>query len=201
LSGGGFIAEVSSGDVIAFPTETFFAVGCDPRSKQGVDRLIELKSRPDEAGFPLIISNPTWIEQYIVEPIELRRLRLNLQQKFWPGPLTIVFATNEKAQKEIQSAVFGPEFSLAVRLSPLTIAHQTAEAFGGAVISTSANPRGQAPRKTAVEVRDYFPELRIVEAECGGAAKPSTIVDLRKLPLRVLRDGEISAAEVLAVAV
>lgn len=189
------IPELAPDSVLAFPTETFFAVGCDPRSRKAVDKLIELKSRPDEAGFPLIISSADWLDRYIVESAEAKTLRLGLQRKFWPGPLTIVFETNKAAVDEIHPAVFGPGQSLAVRLSPDPVAVEIARRFGGAVISTSANPRGLPPQKTASAVREYFPDLEVVDAPCGEAAKASTIVDVRRLPPAVLREGPISKAE------
>lgn len=189
------VPELASDSVIAFPTETFFAVGCDPRCRIAVDKLIELKSRPDEAGFPLIISSAEWLERYIVELPETKALRISLQQKFWPGPLTIVFETNQAAADEIHPAVFGPGRSLAVRLSPDPVAVEIARRFGGAVISTSANPRGLPPQKTASAVQEYFPDLAVVDAPCGGAAKASTIVDVRRVPPAVLREGPISKAE------
>ena len=191
------IPELKPGDVIAFPTETFFGIGCSPESEDGVNRLIELKSRPEDAGFPLIITGPEWIEKYIAESDDMQVIRLRLQQKFWPGPLTIVFSGNEEAKSRIRPEVFGPGFSLAVRVSPDPIAQALAATFGGALISTSANPRGKQPQKTAARVKDYFPKIPIIDGPCGGATKPSSIVDVRSWPLKILREGEVMREQIL----
>ena len=191
--------SIKPGEVVSFPTETFFALGCDPRDRAGVDLLIELKSRPEEAGLPLIIADAGWIEQFIASETEpLRKVRLHLQQQFWPGPLTIVFPVNAAGQQTIRPEVFGPGSSLAVRVSPDPVAREIARAAGGAVISTSANPRGLPPRKSAAEVSRYFPSIQVIGGECGGAAKPSTIIDLRTLPPKILREGEIPGSLILS---
>jgi L-threonylcarbamoyladenylate synthase len=192
-----------SGQLIIFPTETVVGLGCAADDQIAVQRLVEIKDRPLDAGFPLIIADGSQLEQMIAaESDAVRSARQALMRNFWPGPLTLVFAANEATIGQIAAPVFGRDYSLAVRVSSLPVARALAKSARAPLIATSANPRGNPPAKTYAEATSYFPNLFCVAEgffEGAGSASanllPSTIVDVRQLPFAVLREGAISRSE------
>lgn len=205
---------LATGKIVIYPTETFFGLAVDPCNKDAVDALLDIKSRDINAGIPLIAANVHSIDRLIdLESDEIKARRQVLQDKFWPGPLTIVFAASEYAKQIIASGVFGPDSTLAVRVSSLTVARELASfSPSGLITSTSANPKGLPPASSVQEATAYFSDFYVFDKDCAGKEEreqssdqlqvpkknlvPSTLVKTTKLPFEILREGAISASDV-----
>lgn len=199
-----FAAEraLKSGQVIAYPTETFYGLGADPWNDRAVDLLLELKSRPLAQGLPLILAKGNILEAWIGEESEaVREKRRRLQSVFWPGPLTLVISLSDAAKARFAQGVLGPDGSLAVRFSSNQTAVELAKLAGGAITATSANPKALPPANSAKEAKEYYPGLCIVRDNEADAAspsadkKPSTLIDVRSLPFCLLREGAVGNEE------
>ncbi len=193
--------RVLAGEVVAYPTETFFGLAVLPDRPAAVEQLIVLKSRLDGAGVSLIIDSADYVEKVIArEERAVRDARLLLQERFWPGPLTMVVATDVRMQSTLAPQIFGPDQTLALRVSPHPAAAALAKAAGGAITATSANPKGLPPPEVASLVREYFPELPIFDPlletlKGDKSMSASTILDVTALPFSVLRVGALAPAE------
>ena len=194
------------GEPVIYPTETYFALGVDPRNDLAVSMLTRDKARTVGAGFPLIIAESGWIDRFIdVETPAQKLRRLSIIHKFWPGPLSLVFTVRFELRSCFAPGVLGPEGSLAVRVSSEPLASELALGLGGAIISTSANPRGAKPPVTRSEAHGYFPNVFVVGDLSGIGrdpkvpALPSTLLDLRGDELVILRPGPISLLEIARV--
>ncbi len=170
-------AELRSGTVVAFPTETFYALGADPRSPEAVAEVFRLKGRPADRRLPWIAASRAQVEAVCVFP-EAAAL---LADRCWPGPVTLVLPLRAAGADTV-----------AVRVSSHPFARALAAALGHPVISTSANPTGAPPLTTAAEVRDAFAgrgaeSLRILDGGRTPGGEPSVIVDATGESPRVLR--------------
>ncbi len=162
------IERLVAGEVIGYPTETFYGLAVDPSNKSAVRKLLELKNRSLTEGIPLIAKDSSLVDSLVLDLNDLvRERRLSLQSSFWPGPLTIVFETNSYARDIISDGVFGPQKTLAVRVSSLELALELARNSPiGFITSTSANPRGESPPSSVEEVK--APEKEVVTAQLSG---------------------------------
>lgn len=195
------IRRLRAGALLLYPTETVWGLGCDPRSDSGVERLLDLKGRIDGAGLILVIDSAHLVDAWIGdEAPEARVIRQKILARFWPGPLTVIINTNSFTQKLFAPGVFGESSSLALRFSSHPVSGRLAAGLGGAIISTSANPKGEAPPATEEEARSYFPNLDFVcdNSSTPSHSLPSTLLDVRSLPFRVLREGAIPAQVLLS---
>ena len=192
------VGVLRSENLVLIPTETFYGIAADPCSEGAVGKLSGIKSRDLGAGIPLIVGSSA-VATTLSDPgpPEILELRSLLERAFWPGPLTLVVSAS--GAKQIAAAVFGPNQTLAIRVSSHPIANRLAAASGGAITATSANPHGEPPPTTYADARAYFPEMEGIDALCGGATKPSTLVLVTKLPFRILREGAITKAQLEAV--
>jgi len=160
-------------DVIAYPTEAVFGVGCDPDSETAVMRLLALKQRPVEKGLILIAANYEQLIPYIDDS------RLNDAQRAaifscWPGPVTFVFPARATTPRWLT----GRFDSLAVRVSDHPLVVELCEAYGKPLVSTSANLSGQPPCRTTAEVLTQFgASFPVVDGATGGRQNPSEIRD------------------------
>lgn len=182
-----------AGELVAYPTETFYGLAVDPRNSVAVARLLDIKGRDVGAGISLILDSALRLDQFIAsETSEIKEQRLELQARFWPGPLTLVIQPNAKARELFSPEIFAEDGSLALRQSPVVLASELAKLCGGAITATSANPRGEEPAKSAAEVQAYFPDIFVLSEYAEHGKEPSTIVDVRNLPFKILREGAIS---------
>ena len=170
------------GGVIAYPTEAVYGLGCDPSNETAVRRILELKQRPAAMGLILIAADIEQITPFI-QPLgdELRQRALNA----WPGPVTWLIPRNES----VPDWLAGSHPTIALRVSAHPLCRELCRAFGGAIVSTSANPSEQPPARTAQQVAAYFGDRLegIVAGDLGDEKQPSTIRDLASG--RVLRQG------------
>lgn len=175
------VAALRQGGVIAYPTEAVFGLGCDPFDAAAVARLFALKQRPAAQGVLLIAADFAQVEKFIgaAPAAAVARARAS-----WPGPQTWVLPRSAQTPSWLAGAHAG----IALRVTAHALAAQLCHAFGGAIVSTSANRHGQPAARTAAEVRSAFgSELAyILEGPTGGLERPT--------PIRDAIDGQIIRA-------
>ena len=162
-----------AGHVIAYPTEAVFGLGCDPSNEGAVRKLLRLKGRHESAGLVLIASDFSQLKAWIAK---VENSLINRAMQTWPGPVTWLFPRAAC----VPDYVAGTHSTVAVRITAHGPSRALCEAFGSALISTSANHTSARPARTAAEVHDYFGSglAGILEGELGGGEKPSEIRDL-----------------------
>ena len=141
-------------EVIAYPTEAVFGVGCDPDSETAVGRLLTLKP---------------YIDDSMLTPAQRETIF-----SAWPGPVTFVFP----AQPTTPRWLTGRFDSLAVRVTDHPLVVELCLAFGKPLVSTSANLTGMPPCRTTEEVLAQFGnDFPVAVGETGGRLNPSEIRD------------------------
>lgn len=159
--------------VIAYPTEAVFGLGCDPDSEQAVEALLALKKRPKDKGLILIADNYQQLLPYIDDSV-LTEEQLQHIWSFWPGPVTWVMPARQSTPEWLT----GRFTSLAVRVSDHPMVKQLCQQFGKPLVSTSANLNGQPPCRLSEEVRLQFGEdFPVLNGNVGGRDNPSEIRD------------------------
>ncbi len=163
------VTLLRSGSVLAYPTEAVFGLGCDPWNEAAVDEILRLKGRPADKGLIALAGHPDQVRAWVdCDPLAWRRA-----EKTWPGPVTWVFNA-----ARAPAWLCADDGSVAIRVSAHPPAARLALAFGGPIVSTSANPAGRAPARTHAELRRYF-ALPVMTGRLGGLDRPSRIVDAR----------------------
>ncbi|CQD36926.1 sua5 YciO YrdC YwlC family protein [Yersinia mollaretii] len=160
-------------EVIAYPTEAVFGLGCDPDSEKAVNALLTLKQRPWQKGLILIAANYEQLKPY-VDDSSLSDSQRETIFSCWPGAVTWVIP----ARTETPRWLTGSFDSLAVRVSDHPLVQQLCLQYGKPLVSTSANLSGHEPCRTDEEVRIQFgPSLPVLLGKVGGRLNPSEIRD------------------------
>jgi L-threonylcarbamoyladenylate synthase len=186
------VVALRRGDVVAYPTETFYGLGVGALDELALARLKELKGRGVEKAFSVLVVGREMLERVCEPPSPLA---LTLMERYWPGPLTLALPARPDAPEGIVL-----DGCVAVRESPNVLARSLVRAYGDPVTTTSANPAGQPPATTPAEVRAAFGQRCTVlsgGATPGGA--PSTLARVRGNRIEVLRQGAITIAPELFI--
>lgn len=160
------------GGIIAYPTESCYGLGCDPRNPRALQRLIRLKGRSTARGMLLIADRFKRLKPF-VRP--LHAADLARMQHSWPGPVTWV----APASAACPPLLTGGRPTIAVRVTAHPVAARLCRSLGMALVSTSANKSGKKPAKTAAECRRIFgARVRVIPGRIGRRRRPSTLIDL-----------------------
>lgn len=186
---------LETGGVIAYPTETVYGLGCDPFNREALERVFNLKNRKLSQSPLLLIPNTDWLLKLAqnINPLAIR-----LVEAFWPGPLTIVFS----AASDIPPWLIRDNETIALRWSSHPWIKAFLDFYQNPLVSTSANPSGKSSALSREEVGRYF-SSGIDHCVDGGTLSPSkgsTIVAIQDRDIQILRQGDVSLAELMKVA-
>lgn len=157
--------------MLAYPTEGVWGLGCLPDRPDAVRRLLNIKRRHPDKGLILIAARCEDLEPYI-QPLDGEQ-QAKLES---PGePVTWLVPADEGASTLLR----GTHATQAVRITRHSLCRALCLEVG-ALVSTSANPKGAPPARTSEEVHEMFGSTidGIVEGPLGGASGPSEIRDL-----------------------
>ena len=173
---------LTSGGLVAFPTETVYGIGANADDATAVERLRALKERPEGKPFSVHIADRADLGK-VVDPVPVIANRL--MDRFWPGPVTIVFGRSDD--------------SVGVRLPSHKIGAAFLRECGVPVFAPSANLAGEMPATSAAEVSDALAGRIDAILDDGGEAPlglASTIVRVWRTGWEVLREGAVPRDEI-----
>ena len=166
------LPTLRAGGVIAYPTEAVWGLGCDPANEAAVMKLLALKQRPVEKGMILIAASAAQLNDWVrLDALADDRRQTVLES--WPGANTWVVPAGPLAPRWIT----GEHTGIAVRVSAHPLVQALCKAWGGPLVSTSANLAGQPPARS----RDQLdPALLahldgLLDGATGGLAQPTRI--------------------------
>ncbi|MXN89311.1 Sua5/YciO/YrdC/YwlC family protein [Pasteurella canis] len=168
------VAQLKQNDVVAYPTEAVFGLGCNPNSESAVQKLLVLKQRPIEKGLILVAPHLDFLLPFI-ETANFDEQHWQRLQTQYDRPITWVVPAKSSTPKFLT----GQFASIAVRLCQHDAVKQLCEQAGFALTSTSANLTTLPPCRSAQEVRAQFGEdFPVLDLPVGSATNPSEIRDL-----------------------
>ncbi len=182
------VRALQNGECACFPTETLWALAAPALEPEAVQRIWDLKQRPQ--GVPLAVGVHSWraAQAWIVSTPGADALAA----KFLPGPISLVLKA-----RGTELAHVAPGFdTLSIRIPDHEAALRILDA-AGPIVMTSANPHGAPDPLSAEQVRSHFPDLAILDApDVPGTG--STVVDCTGDTPIILREGIIPKEEVEA---
>ena len=178
---------LKQGGLVAFPTETVYGLGGNALDPEASKKIYAAKGRPSDNPLIVHIADMESLERLVTEVPEKARI---LAEKFWPGPLTMIFPKTEVVPFETTGGLD----SVAVRFPSDSIAQAMIRAAGGYVAAPSANTSGRPSPTTAQHVEEDLGDAidMIIDGGPVGIGLESTIVDFTEDVPVVLRPGYIS---------
>ena len=180
-------ALIKAGGLVAFPTETVYGLGGDALNAASSGKIYAAKGRPSDNPLIVHIADMKMLHRIVTEVPEAA---YKLAERYWPGPLTMIFNKAECVPKETTGGLE----TVAVRMPSNKIAKALIEAAGGYIAAPSANLSGR-PSPTAVKYVIEDLDGRVDMIIDGGEADiglESTIIDLTGKEPMILRPGYVT---------
>lgn len=157
--------------VIAYPTESVFGLGCDPQSEYAVEKILRLKQRPVSKGMIIVAATLQQLESYI-------EIDADQKQRILHQDTAMTWLVNKSCHTP--EWISGQHSKIAIRISQHPVVTSLCHEFGGAIVSTSANPAGAHPAQNILQVRQYFPHQldMYLAGSTGPLGKPTPITDI-----------------------
>jgi L-threonylcarbamoyladenylate synthase len=166
--------HLSEGNIIAYPTEAVWGLGCDPDNQSAVTKLLELKNRSVEKGLILVAAHHSQISD-LLKPLSKQQKESMLAT--WPGPVTWIIPDLKNL---FPYWIKGNNKSVAIRVSSHPIVQELCSQFGKPLVSTSANVAGEREIRSSLMIQKQFGSNidYVVEGKLGDEPGPSQIRDL-----------------------
>jgi L-threonylcarbamoyladenylate synthase len=180
------VSVISTGGVVAFPTESFYGLGVNARNEKAVKHLFAIKKRRTDQPVLILIPARDMLDRCVTR---VPKTAQKLMEQFWPGGLTLVF----EAGPDIPRSLTGGTGRIGVRLSSHPIATGLSQKAGLPITGTSANVSGEPAPTTAEQVVDSLRDTvdLILDGGETQGGKGSTLLDVTVDPPRILREGMV----------
>ncbi|MBN1384464.1 MAG: threonylcarbamoyl-AMP synthase [Elusimicrobia bacterium] len=177
--------ELKNGKIAVFPTDTIYGLGTNAFYYQSVKRIYEIKGRDYKKPLPVLFDNILSIKKIIKKfPTGAQKLA----KKFWPGPLTLVFETNE-----LGMILTGGRKLVAARIPDNKVLLSIIKEMKSPLIGTSANISGKKDCRCVSSLEKKL--LKNIDILIDGGitktGKVSTVLDVTKFPYVILREGSL----------
>lgn len=180
---------LSSGDVVAIPTETVYGLAADATNDQAVAKIYAVKQRPEFNPLIIHCHSASQASQYV----EFTEMATRLSNQFWPGPLTLVLRRRKDSASPVSLLASAGLDTLAIRIPSHPVAQALIKLYGKPLAAPSANLSMTISPTSSRDVQASLGS-RVPLIIDGGATKigvESTIIDLSTpIPL-LLRPGGV----------
>jgi len=185
---------IKEGGTVAFPTETVYGLGANCFDEGAIDKIFLAKGRPQDNPLILHVSN---VEQVytLVESVSERAKML--MERFWPGPLTLIFNKSEKVSKKVTGGLS----TVAIRMPNHKVALSLIEESGVPIAAPSANLSGRpSPTEASHVIEDLFGKIdMIIDGGRVNIGVESTVLDISVEIPTILRPGRVTIEDLLQV--
>ena len=176
-----------NGQIIAYPTDTVYGIGCNPFNKDSVSKIFDIKNREGGKRFPILGFSKKELEKIV----EFNTIAEKISEKFWPGQITMLLPIRKEINDKINN-----NGKLAVRVPNNKCVLSILEKCK-LIVGTSANISGEKSILDSNECKTKLPEIDILVN--GGkitSLGESTIIDFVDDQLKVIREGSISKQDI-----
>jgi L-threonylcarbamoyladenylate synthase len=177
---------LKKGGIIIFPTETVYGIGALMKNKKAVSRIYQLRNRPKNKALLILIASKGDLNKFVY----LNSRAKKIINKFWPGPLTIIF----KKKNNVPNFITAKKKTVAIRMPENKFLLALIKKVGQPIVAPSANLSGRSSSIAANgTLEDFFSKVDLILD--GGKTKyrkESTILDLTQESPKILREGAIS---------
>jgi L-threonylcarbamoyladenylate synthase len=181
---------IKKGGIVAMPSETCYALAVDASNQEAVEKLFKIKERPKDKPVPVVVADIRMIQDYAI----LNEIGENIVRNFMPGPVTIVL--EKKPTTPDVLSIDG----VAIRVAGHPFARYVSQESEAPLTATSANISGEDPIYSAdLLVKNFSGKVDMIVV-FGNLPPiiPSTMVDVRKNPPVLIRQGPVSFSEIMS---
>lgn len=177
------VQALRAGEVIAYPTDTVYGLGCAISEKRAIESLYTMKQMPRTQPLALVVADLSGIARFaVVQDFHYRFIK-----HLVPGPYVFIL----EATRDVPKLLMMKRKTIGIRVPEHPVARELAREFGAPIISTTAShpAEGDEAIQDPDVIDDRFPGLALVLDAGFGSLHPSTVIDLTGDEPRVTREG------------
>lgn len=184
---------LKNGGLVIFPSDTVYAAIVDAKNELAVQKLINFKNRPP--GKPVSIFVKDF--QMLKEVAKVNKKQENMLKKILPGPFTVILPS----KKQISSKLEAENQTIGIRIVNNPFINQLLNEYKSPITATSANLAGRPPHYSINALVKTLPKNKknlisyIFDSGKLPLNKPSTVINLTKDQIEVLRQGNKTIKE------
>jgi len=185
---------LDKGGIVAFPTETVYGLGACVFNDEALSKIFKAKGRPSDNPLIVHISDESMLKELVSRVPRNARL---LMQKFWPGPLTLIFPKSKKVPYTVTAGLE----TVAVRMPSHPVARILIDILGCPIAAPSANTSTKpSPTNAKHVIEDLYGKIdAIIDGGSSDIGLESTVLDITRKPNLILRPGGITYEELSKV--
>ncbi len=185
---------IKRGGVVAFPTETVYGLGANALDEKATQKIFIAKGRPQDNPLIVHISDVSDLDSLVKEVPERAK---ELMERFWPGPLTLIF----KKSEIVPDRITGGLSTVAIRMPNHRIALELIKQSGLPIAAPSANTSGRpSPTNSHHVIEDLYGKIdMIIDGGDTGVGVESTVLDISAEIPTILRPGSITLEDLLEI--
>jgi len=174
---------------IVFPTDTIYGIAAGAFDPEGINRLYEVKQRPEQKALPVLIGEPAQLEDLVLYLSDTVKA---IAEAFWPGALTLILPKGPGVPSELS-----PYPTIGVRMPNLGFTLKLLRSTGP-LATTSANLSGGKNPTTVDDVCEQLQDRPDLILDGGPTPGPvaSTVLDASGPALKVLREGPVTLSAI-----
>jgi L-threonylcarbamoyladenylate synthase len=178
---------LANNEVVAFPTETVYGLGGNALSKEAISKIYIAKGRPSDNPLIVHIAETKDLDRLVSEVPEIAK---KLMDKFWPGPLTLIFKKSDLVPIEVTGGLS----TVAIRMPSHEVARELIRLSGVPVAAPSANISGKpSPTSYGHVIDDLSGKVSaIVCGDVSSVGLESTVLDISGACPMILRPGAVT---------
>jgi L-threonylcarbamoyladenylate synthase len=187
-------AVIKQGGIIACPTRCLYGLGADAFNAAAVKKVFDIKRRPGQKPILILINQRARLEQLVSHVSDAAA---GIMERFWPGRVTLVFEATDSVPHTLTASTG----KIGIRMPGHPVAAAIVESLGRPLTGTSANLSGKPGCRRIDDLETPLLEQLDIVLDAGQlkGGIGSTVVDVSREIPRVLREGEISEKEIMAL--
>jgi len=191
------IETLKAGGIVIFPSDTVYGLLADATNETAVKKLIAFKERPAGKAISIFVSDLTMAKKYV----DFNERQEILLTEILPGPFTAILSSKYKTSKLLESE----SGTLGIRIPKYKLITEIVQKFGKPLTATSANLSSKNPHHNSSALLNELSKAKknlislMVDAGTLPRNKPSTVIDLTELALKILREGDVIPSQSKAV--
>ncbi len=175
------VDALRAGEIIAYPTDTVYGMGCDLLNKKALDRLYQMKGLARSRLLSFMCRDLSEVSRYAMLHDQVFRLI----KRHLPGPFCFILNASHEVPRVVQST----RKTVGIRVPNHPVTQALLEQLGHPIINTTACRPGEIPNLDPSEIDDEFSGLALVLDAGPGGTVPSSVVDLSSDTVVVIREG------------
>ncbi len=175
------VDALEAGEVIAYPTDTVYGLGCDLLNKKAVEKLYQIKGMDNGQKLAFVCQDLSDVARYAVMHDRVYKI----MKDYLPGPYCFILDST----REVPKIVHWPRKTVGIRVPDHPVAQALCKELGRPIISSTAARHGASAHPDPREIDEEFPGLALVLDAGPGGTVPTSIIDLTSDEPKVIRAG------------